>query len=756
MALIGKSVPRPDGPAKVTGRARYVDDVVVPGMLVGATLRSSVPRGRLRGIVKDPSFDWNGLTVVTAEDVPTNVVSLIEEDQPVLASNDVRHVGEPLALVAGEDALRVRRALHHLRADIEPLPPVLSVSDALSRVAQIYGSDNVFRTIRIAKGDAAAAIAACAVQLSGTYETPHQEHIYLEPQGVLASWDADGGAHVLSSCQCPYYIHKGVKRTFSLTDERVDVTQAVTGGGFGGKEEYPTILALHALLLARASGRPVKIVYDRKEDIEATTKRHPSLVTITSGCDRDGTLRAVSIRLVLDGGAYVTLSPVVLSRGALHAAGAYRWEHVSIEAQAVATNTPPNGAFRGFGAPQTIWAIERHMDRIARTLRLDPLALREKNLLRVGDTTPTGQFLRESVGVARCVEEAKKASRWEERRRPAVPAQNAAASGMFRLPPPGALAPRKARGIGASVYHHGAGFTGSGELVHRARVAIDLLAEPGTGRARFRVRGGSTDIGQGTETVFRQIAAEALWVSMDRVDFATPSTAHVPDSGPTVASRTVMVVGGVVEAAARDLFAKIEGDRQKNGGSFDDAAARLLAPRGTLTVEREYEPPPSLAWDDATYRGDAYPVFGWGCAIAEVEVDLDTFETSVLALWSAHDVGKAIHPILCKGQIEGGLLQAIGWALQENLVVREGRVVNARLTDYVIPTILDAPRFTTLLVEDPYSRGPGGGAKGLGEIPMDGGAPAIAAAVEHATGIVCDRLPLLPEDLWALSREAKR
>ena len=755
MPLIGRSVPRPDGPAKVTGRARYVDDVAEPGMLVGATLRSAVARGRLRGIVRDPSFDWSGLTVVTAENVPANVVALIEEDQPVLASDDVRHAGEPLALVAGEDPLRVARALSHLRADIEPLPPVLTVADALQHTAQIYGSDNVFRTVRIAKGDAAAAIASCPVQLSGTYSTPHQEHLYLEPQGVLASWDAKGGAHVLSSCQCPYYIHKGIKRTFGLTDERVDVTQAVTGGGFGGKEEYPTILALHALLLARASGRPVKMVYDRKEDIEATTKRHPSSVTVTSGCDRDGTLRAVSIKVVLDGGAYVTLSPVVLSRGALHAAGAYRWEHVSIEAQAVATNTPPNGAFRGFGAPQTIWAIERHMDRIARTLRIDPLALREKNLLRVGDTTPTGQFLKESVGVARCVEEAKKASRWDEKRRVAAGAPPAGASGMFRLPPPGAVAARKARGIGASVYMHGAGFTGSGELLHRARVAVDLFSDT-DGKPRFRIRGASTDIGQGTETVFRQIAAEALWVSMDRVDFTTPSTGHVPDSGPTVASRTVMIVGGVVEAAARALFALIEGDRQEKGGSFEDAARRLLGEHGTLTVEREYEPPPGHAWDDATYRGDAYPVYGWGCAIAEVEVDLDTFETAVLSLWSAHDVGKAIHPVNCKGQIEGGLLQAVGWALQENVVMREGRVVNARLTDYVIPTILDAPRFTTLLVEDPYSRGPGGGAKGLGELPMDGGAPAVAAAVEHATGIVCDRLPLLPEELYVLSKEVRR
>jgi CO/xanthine dehydrogenase Mo-binding subunit len=217
-----------------------------------------------------------------------------------------------------------------------------------------------------------------------------------------------------------------------------------------------------------------------------------------------------------------------------------------------------------------------------------------------------------------------------------------------------------------------------------------------------------------------------------------------------------MIVGGVVEAAARALFALIEGDRQENGGSFEDAARRLLAEHGSLTVEREYEPPPGLAWDDATYRGDAYPVYGWGCAIAEVEVDLDTFETNVLSLWSAHDVGKAIHPVNCKGQIEGGLLQAVGWALQENVVMREGRVVNARLTDYVIPTILDAPRFTTLLVEDPYSRGPGGGAKGLGELPMDGGAPAVAAAVEHATGIVCDRLPLLPEELYVLSKESRR
>jgi CO/xanthine dehydrogenase Mo-binding subunit len=279
-----------------------------------------------------------------------------------------------------------------------------------------------------------------------------------------------------------------------------------------------------------------------------------------------------------------------------------------------------------------------------------------------------------------------------------------------------------------------------------------MLRGPSGKKPLFRIRTASTEIGQGTETVFRQIAAEALWVSMDRVEFATPSTSVVPDSGPTVASRTVMIVGSIVERAARDLFARTENERQKGGGSFDDAALRLLAGKEPVVSEKTYETPGDVVWDDETYRGDAYPVFAWGCDIAEVEVDLDTFETTVLGFWAVQDVGKAINPLLCKGQIEGGTLQAIGWALNERLVVEEGRILNARMANYIVPTSLDAPRFTTVLVEDPYSMGPGGGAKGIGELPMDGGAPAIAAAIEHATGIVRDDLPLLPEDLFAARR----
>jgi CO/xanthine dehydrogenase Mo-binding subunit len=724
---VGKSVPRVDGPAKAAGSARYVDDLVLPGMLHGATVRSDVARGRLLGIDLDPAFDWTGITVVTAEDVPVNSVPIIETDQPVLAQDEIRHAYEPVALLACEDRLRLEKALRHVTFRVEPLPPVLTIDDALAAHEVIRPPDNVFKRYLITKGRGAEAVEGCEVVVRGVYESGAQEHVYIEPNGMIAFWD-DDGAHVEGSLQCPFYVQKGIKGVFGLPDDGVDVTQAVTGGGFGGKEEYPTLVALHALLLAKKSGRPVKLVYGRQEDIEASTKRHPSRVEIASGCDRDGTLRAVSIRILFDGGAYVTLTPVVLSRGALHSCGAYRWENVSVEALAVATNTPPNGAFRGFGAPQTVWAIERHLDRVARTLGIDPMELRRKNLLRLGDTTATGQTLKESVGLQECVEKAMAASGFAAKR-----ARGPVVTG------------RVARGIGAAVFLHGAGFTGSGEKYLKGKIAVDLL--PG---GRACVRTASTEMGQGTETVFRQIVSDALGIAIDAVDFAVPSTKYVPDSGPTVASRTVMVVGSIAEHAAAELRARVDEEAKAHGLSTHDAWERLAADPERATALVQYEPPPGVVWDDATYSGDAYPAYGWACDVAEVEVDLDTFETKVTGFWAAVDVGHVMNPILCAGQVEGGTLQAIGWALTEKLVTRDGKILNPRMTNYIVPTSLDAPPFTTILVEAPYSRGPGG-AKGVGELPMDGGAPAVAAAIEHATGLVLDRVPLLPEDLFEAS-----
>ncbi|MGK4003007.1 xanthine dehydrogenase family protein molybdopterin-binding subunit [Sorangium sp. So ce1036] len=755
-------MPRADGPPKVTGASRYVDDLpAMPGEIFGRTVRSPVPRGILRGVRLDPAFDWSDVTVVLAEDVPVNVVALIQEDQPILAAGRVNHAYEPIALLGCADRAKLARAAAAVSLDIEPLPPVLDARAALEGREILWGEDNVFKRYLITKGCADAdrergeaaidaAIARCDVVVTGTYASHHQEQLYIEPQGFIAWWDA-AGAHAMGSLQCPFYVQKAFLKAFGLAPDQVHVTQSVTGGGFGGKEEYPSILALHAALLAKKSGRPVRMIYDRTEDIEATTKRHPAWCEITTGCDRDGTLRALKIRILMDGGAYTTLTPVVLSRGALHAAGAYRWEDVWIEATAVATNTPPNGAFRGFGAPQTIWAIERHLDRVARALGRDPLDLKAKNVLRPGDATATGQVLRESVAGEACIERAITASGYRQKR---------AAGPVVRG--------RVARGVGLSVFMHGAGFTGSGERALKGKVAVDLA--PG---GRLRIRTASTDIGQGTETVFRQIAADAAGLPLDRVELAVPCTTSVPDSGPTVASRTVMVVGSIVEAAAREVAGRVReeqeaarrqaaGDDGQGAGqaaapaglSFEEAADRLLAREGQVTSLKQYEPPGHVRWDDEAYKGDAYPCFGWACDVAEVEVDLDTFEVTVVGFWSATDVGKAIHPVMCKGQIEGGSLQAIGWALSEEIVWHDGKIKNPRMTNYIIPTSLDAPPFHVALLESPFPFGPGGGAKGVGELPMDGGAPAVAAAVEHATGIAACALPLTPERLFEAARGA--
>ncbi len=732
---MGSCPPRADGPAKVAGAAKYIADLRFDNALDAAVIRSPHPRARILGIETDPAFDWSDVVMVTAADIAHNQMAVIQLDQPVLASGEVRHAYEPVALLACADRGKLERAAQHVIVRYEPLEPVLDIGQAQAKKQVIFGDDNVMVRYRVAHGDAKAAVARGEVVVTGSYEVGHQEHLYIEPNGCVAWWD-DAGLHVMGSFQCPYYVEKALKHALELSHEQIDVVQSVTGGAFGGKEEYPSVIALHAALLARKAGRPVRLIYDRKQDVESTTKRHPAVINITTACDRDGTFRALTLDVVMDAGAYVTLTPVVLSRGVLHAFGPYTWDNALIEGRAVATNTPPNGAFRGFGAPQTIFALERHLDRVAARLGMDPLDLKKKNLLVQGAAMPTGQVLKSSVAIDECVRLAATESGYEAKR---------ASLGIHAAAP----RQRKVRGIGASVFMHGAGFTGSGEDRLKGRVAVDLLPH-----VRVRIRSGSTDMGQGTETVFRQIAAEACAVPFDDVEFAVPSTAHVPDSGPTVASRTVMIVGSVVEQAARAIRARVQGEIDARGGSFREAADRLIERHGPITEERQYASPPGIAFDDKTYTGTAYPAYAWACDIAEVEVDLDTFEVAVVGFWSSVDVGRAIHPVLCKGQLDGGALQAIGWALYEELIWKDGRILNPRMTTYIVPTARDAPPFFTSLVEDPYEYGPGG-AKGIGELPMDGGAPAIAAAIEHATGLAFDRLPITPErmlDAWNAAR----
>jgi CO/xanthine dehydrogenase Mo-binding subunit len=747
---VGQNVLRKEGYEKLTGAARYVDDLTLEGMLFGKTIRSTIARGQITSIRFDSAYDWSQIVVADYRDIPgENYVALIENDQPLLVESEVRHYDEPILLIAATSRNELIAAARHIHIEYEELPPVLTIQESLAGAEVLYGGDNVFKRFLIGRGDIDEGFGAADLIIEGEYRVPHQEQLYIEPQGMIAIPGA-GEMTVMGSMQCPYYIHKALKQLFNLSDEQAVVIQTTTGGGFGGKEEYPSMIASHAALLAQKARRPVKIIYDRGEDIAATTKRHPGIIRHRTGVTRDGRLTAAEIDIVLDGGAYVTLTPVVLSRGAIHALGPYRCDNVRVAARAVATNTPPNGAFRGFGAPQVTFAYEMQMEKIAAELGIDPLELRRLNMLREGGITATGQRLTSSVGSEEVLNAAIERSAYLEKK-PAIEAANAVGSDQA-----------KRRGIGLSFFFHGAGFTGSGEAKMKAQAGVEITAE-----GRARVLSGSTEIGQGTRTIFGQIAADELGVDFDKVDIEDPDTSRVPDSGPTVASRTTMVVGRVVQLAAREIKDKltsfaaerfgapearlIEGRFVANGkslASFEEIAGEYLAQRGELRVYARYASPPGIEWDDETYSGDAYPCYSWGAEVAEVEVDMDTYEVTCTKITTAQDIGRAIHPVLAAGQIEGGTLQAVGYGLLEELVWDKGRIVNNRLTNYIIPTSLDAPEMETIIIEKEYPHGPFG-AKGVGELPMDGAAPAIAAAVFNATGAFVSEIPITPERLQA-------
>ena len=743
---VGQNVLRREGYEKLTGAARYIDDIALDGMLYGKTVRSAIPRGRVKTITFDPGYDWSRVVIADYRDIPgDNYVALIENDQPLLAETEIRHCEEPILLVAAESKREAEIAARRVIIEYEESAPLLTIEQALNSDETIYGSDNIFKRFLIARGDVDEGFKQADHIITGEYRVPHQEQLYIETQGMIAI-PAKDSMTVMGSMQCPYYVHKAIKQLFNLQDEQAIVIQTTTGGGFGGKEEYPSMIAAHAALLAHKAQRPVKMIYDRSEDIASTPKRHPGIIRHRTGVMSGGRLVASEIEILFDGGAYATLSSVVLSRGAIHAQGPYKCENLRVTARAVATNTPPNGAFRGFGAPQVTFAYELQMEKIASELGIDPLELRRVNMLREGDITATGQRLTWSVGSEAVLDAAVERSGFVEKRR-TISQNNSGA---------------KRRGIGLSFFFHGAGFTGSGEAKMKAQAGVEITPD-----GRARVLAGSTEIGQGTRTIFCQIVADELGISYDDVEIEDPDTSRVPDSGPTVASRTCMVVGRVIQLAARESKDRllqfvaerfgesevklIEGWFTADGKRlvrFDETAREYVNLRGELRAYARYASPPGVEWDDDTYSGDAYPVFSYGADVAEVEVDLDTCEVTTLKITTAQDIGRAIHPILAAGQIEGGTLQAVGYGLFEELVWDRGRVVNNRLTNYIIPTSLDAPEMETIIVEKEYPYGPFG-AKGVGELPMDGAAPAIAAAIYNATGALVNEIPITPERLLA-------
>jgi CO/xanthine dehydrogenase Mo-binding subunit len=736
--IVGTSVPRMEGRDKVTGHARYVDDMVLPGMLYGATVRSRIARGKIKKSTFGTGIDWDEFVVVGPRDIPgKNCIALMEDDQPCLADGMVNHPEEALLLLAHADRHLLPKAVDAVSVEYDPLPAIFTMEESEAQSQIIWGQDNTFKSYLIEKGDVDAVWQRADHIVEGEYTTGAQEQLYIENNGMIAAFDPQQGLTVWGSLQCPYYVHKALMKLFGLSADRVRVVQMETGGAFGGKEEYPSMIAAHAALLAMKAGKPVKIIYDRMEDMAATTKRHPSRTRHRTGVSKDGKILGGEIDFTIDGGAYKTLSPVVLSRGAIHAGGPYYWPSVRIRAKAVATNAPPHGAFRGFGAPQSLFALERHMDRIAQVVGLSPVEIRRRNLLKPGETTTTGQTVEEQIDLPKLLDRALELSDYQSKKEQFAKENQQCA---------------RKKGMGIAAFLHGAGFTGSGERFLGSVVGVEASAD-----GSLRILVSSTEFGQGTNTVLCQIAAETLGLRYEDMGIAQPDTDQVPNSGPTVASRTVMVVGKLVQSAALGIKETLAasgllGDSYSSE-EFRTACLAYVRKHGKFRSLAQYEQPDDIVWDEEKYRGSAYAAFAWAVYIAEVTVDLTTYKVTVDDFVALQEIGKVLHPVLAKGQIIGGVAQGIGFALYEKVIWEQGRMQNGQMTNYIMPTSADLPSIRVYFEELGNIHG-AYGAKGIGELPMDGPAPAIVNAVEDALHVPFHAIPLLPEDIFAALSES--
>ena len=721
--IVGQRIRRPDALDKVKGSALYIEDVAVAGALVAGVLRSPHAHARITRLDVFAARNLAGVqAVLTAADIPgKNLIPMIQSDWPVLAEGVVRHVGEAVALVAAEDREALAAALAAIKVEYEKLPPRLDMEEALA-------AGEILAQWKVRRGEAEVALARPdLVVVEGTYHTPYQEHAYIETNGMVAIPEGPGVV-VHGSMQCPFYVQKAVASALGCDLSHARIVQTVTGGGFGGKEDAPSAPGAQVALLARATGRPVRLILTREEDMAVMSKRHPGRIRMRTAATRDGHLVACEVDYLLDGGAYATLSPVVLFRGTVHACGPYRVPNVKVDARAVRTNTVPSGAFRGFGEPQVVFACESQMDRLAERLEMDPLALRRINALRPGDETITGHKLTTSVGFEEVLDKVAEASDWAKKRE-----SFRGHSALVR------------RGIGLAACYYGVGLGAMGKHLNPAGANVVVAAD-----GSVTVAVGTTEIGQGMITVLSQITAEALGCPVELVKVMDPDTSRVPDSGPTVASRTTVMSGNAIRDAAAKIRAAMEPVIADSGLSWREAV-HLCVTRQVGLAAHGWSVPPTTTFDLETGQGEAYICYSWSANVVEVEVDMETGETRVTKVWSAHDTGRVINPTTGEGQVEGGVLQGLGYALVEEHALRDGRILNDQFSTYIIPTTLDTPEIKAILVEHEFSWGPFG-AKGLGETPIIAVAPAVTAAIHHAAGVRLDRIPATPERVWAALR----
>ena len=702
MNFIGKSIQRVDAYLKSDGFVKYTDDLEFAG-LYGGIIRSSIAYGEILSIDYDAQFNFGDFTIVDFNDIEgKNINPLLIDDQPFLAEKVVKFIGEPILLIAHKSKEALSEIRKHIHITYKEFEAVLNLEDAINKKNIIFGSDNIYKTIKTKKGKEPNY--STLYTLEKRYSTSHQEQLYLEPQSMIARYNG-GQIKIIGSMQCPFYIESAL---LNLTGEKIEVEQAVTGGAFGGKEEYPSLMAAYVYLLSKKSKQDVKLVYNRSEDIAYTTKRHPVKMSFKSYFDGSGKLHALDIKVQIDGGAYSTLTPVVQSRLVLHIAGFYDCEYIKVNSYSYATNTPPNGAFRGFGAPQAIFGIERHMDDIARYLQLLPSVVREINLPTKDSKSVTDAKIDEYKRVKNVFDMARKKSGYDIK---------------YKEPN---------KGIGMALFMHGGGFTGIGETLLKSVVWLELLDD---GKVEIKVS--SVEMGQGAMTVLPQIVANRLNLPLDMILYHTPNTYEVADSGPTVASRTVMIVGELLSKTAKKLQDAI--GEYKSVLEYKEAVKNYLGNREKERFSSTYKKPTNIKWDEDKFYGNGYDGYSLGCYVAELEIDPLTYQIKVTNFYAYQDIGEVINPLLSEGQVEGGVAQAVGYALYERVVYKDAKIKNSHLSDYTIPMAADLPKLNIDFIQS------GESAKGLGELPMDGPAAAIVNAIVNALDIEFDSIPVTPE-----------
>ncbi len=776
--VIGTTPRRVDALGKVTGRTRFAADLSVPGMLWAETLLARRPHAHVLAIRADRARALPGVhAVLTADDVPgERTFGIVIRNQPVLASDRVRYFGDGVALVVAESPDTVNRALAAIEVEYQDLPAVFDPEEALrpgapeihapqgadTHDAAAGGSEpaNLCVHHRIRKGDIAAGFAAAHVILERTYRTQHVDHAYLEPEAMLAEPTEDGGVRVIGSIQNIFSTRRSLAAVLKLDLARVTVEQATLGGSFGGKDEVMTQMACRAALAALATGRPVKMVNTRERSLAESYKRHPYVLHYKVGADANGRLTAIEARIIADAGAYASMSPFVTWRSAVQFTGPYACPHAFGDVYAAYTNNVYTGAMRGFGAPQVNFAIESLIDELAEQLHLDPLELRRRNVFGQDDETATGQRLTgHVVSIREVLDRAATAARWDEVRgeiERAHQAGSAAGGGPAGTASAGAGVGLRRRGIGLACSYRGVSLGAEGVDSTGAIVSVQTDGS-------VVVSIGLVDMGQGLASTMAMIAASVLGIDTTQVKVLSVHTGRVPDSGPTVASRSTVMGGQAVRQAAETVRAQLVGaaadelgvppetlearggrivDARGRGLTFAEAAACAHA-RGRPLLGFGWHRAPATDWDPERGVGQAYFTFVYSANVAEVEVDLETGRVEVVRVTAAHDVGRAIHPGMVRNQICGGVTMGLGYALLEHYELDAGVPATENLDTYLIPTALDAPEVTAVIVENPDPAGPFG-AKSIGEPATEITAPAILNAVAHATG---RRVTALPADL---------